>query len=84
MLTYVGSDLIPIGYTNSNFMSGMNFRKSTSGYVITIGGVTVYWRSIKQQCIADSTTEAEYVASIEATKQVVWLKKFLLELGVVL
>ena len=71
MLTYGGSDLIPIGYTNSNFMSGMNFRKSTSGYVITIGGVTVNWRSIKQQCIADSTTEAEYVAATEVAKEAV-------------
>ena len=41
------------------------------------------WRSIKQKCIADSTTEAEYVAACEATKEVVWFKKFLIELGVV-
>ena len=37
------------------------------------------WSSI---CIADSTTEAEYVAACEAAKEVVWFKKFLVELRV--
>ena len=41
------------------------------------------WRSIKQKCIVDSSTEAEYVAACEAAKEAVWLKKFLMELGVV-
>ena len=33
--------------------------------------------------IADSTTEAEYVAACEAAKEAIWLKKFLIELGVI-
>ena len=37
----------------------------------------------KQDCIANSTMEAEYVAAAEAAKEAVWLRKFLLELGVV-
>ena len=41
------------------------------------------WRSIKQKCIADSTIEAEYVVACEAANEAVWLKKFLMELGVV-
>ena len=41
------------------------------------------WRSIKQKCTGDSTTEAEYVAACEVAKEAVWLKKFLIELGVV-
>ena len=41
------------------------------------------WRSIKQKYIADSTTEVEYVAACEVAKEAVWLKKFLMELGVV-
>ena len=39
--------------------------------------------SIKQKCVADSTTEAEYVAASEASKEAAWLRKFLKELGVV-
>ena len=83
MLTYEGLDLIPISYTDSDFMSNMDFRKSTSEYVFTLGGAAVSWGSIKQQCITDSTTKAEYVAATQAAKKAVWIKKFLLELGVV-
>ena len=84
MLTQGGSNLIPIDYTNLDFMSDMNFRKSTFGYVFILWRVTISWRSIKQQYIAESTTEAEYIIATEEAKEVVWLKKFLLELGVVL
>ena len=46
----------------------MDFKKSTFGYVFTLGGAAINWRSIKQQCIADSTTEVEYKAITKATK----------------
>ena len=81
MLMYGGDELIPIGYTDSDFMSDL--RKFTSRHIFTLGGGAVSWRSIKQKCIADSTTEAEYVAACNAAKEAVWLKKFLMELGVV-
>ena len=42
------------------------------------------WKSVKQNCIADSTMESEYVAVFEATKKTVWPKKFLIDLEVVL
>ena len=32
--------------------------------------------------MADSTTEAEYIAASEAAKEGVWIKKFLIEFGV--
>ena len=41
------------------------------------------WRSIKQSCIADSTMEVEYVDAFEASKEAVWLRKFLKYLEVV-
>ena len=75
--------MILLGYTNSDFMSNKDLRKSTSKHVFTLGGGVVSWRSIKQKCIADSTTEAEYVAAFDAAKKAIWLKKFLMELGVV-
>ena len=51
--------------------------------MLTLGGGTISWRSVKQSCIADSTMETEYVATCEAAKGVVWLKKFLPDLGVI-
>ena len=83
MLVYRCEDLIPIGCIDSYFQSDLDFRKSTSGCVFTLGGGAITWRSVKQFCIADSTMEAEYVAACEAAKEVVWLKKFLSDLGVV-
>ena len=32
--------------------------------------------------MADSTTEAEYIAALEVAKEGVWIRKFLIELGV--
>ena len=63
MLMYSGDVLIPISYTDFDFMLDKDLRKSTFGYVFTFGGGAMSWRSIKQKCITDSTTEAEYVAA---------------------
>ena len=83
MLVYQCEDLIPISYTYSDFQLDLDFRKSTSGCVFTLGGGAISWRSVKQSYIANSTMEVEYVATCEAAKEVVWLKKFLSDLGVV-
>ena len=57
-------------------------RRSTTGYVFTIGGTAISWAS-KLQKIVDlsTTTEAEYVALTEASKEMLWLDRFLEELG---
>ena len=83
MLVYHCEDLIAIGYTNSDFQSDLDFRKSTSSYVFTLGGGAISWRSVKQSCFSDSTMEAEYVAACEVVKEAVWLKKFLFDPGVI-
>ena len=41
------------------------------------------WKSSKQETVADSATKAEYIAASEAAKEVVWIRKFISELGVV-
>ena len=84
MLVYQDVSLEPIGYTDSDFQSDIDFRKSTSGYVFTFGGGAISWRSVNQSSIANSTMEAEYIAASEAAKEVVWLKNFLMDLEVVL
>jgi hypothetical protein len=58
-------------------------RKSTSGYLIKFAGGAVAWQSRLQKCVALSTTEAEFIAITEACKELLWLKKFLQELGFV-
>jgi hypothetical protein len=56
-------------------------RRSTIGYVFTIGGTTVSWISKLQKVVALSTTEAEYVVATEASKEMIWLQRFMEELG---
>eukprot|EP00253_Pinus_taeda_P027478 PITA_27478 len=50
---------------------------SNLGYAMSLGSGVVSWRSRKQSVPADSTTEAEYMAATEATKEIVWLRKIL-------
>ena len=83
MLVYQSDNLCPLGYTDSDFQTDRDARKSTSGYVFTLGGGAVTWRSVKKKCIADSTMEAEYVLASEAAKEAVWFRNFLLDLDVV-
>ena len=41
MLVYHGDELAPIGYIDSDFQSYVDLRKSTFGYVFTLGGAAV-------------------------------------------
>ena len=74
---------MPLGYTDSDYQGDIDSRKSTSGYVFTLGGGAIVWRSVKQKYISDSVTEAEYVAASEAAKEAVWLRNFLMGLDVI-
>ena len=56
-------------------------RKSTSGFVAMIANGAVAWKSVRQECTALSSVEAEYVAAATAAREVVWLRRFLNELG---
>jgi hypothetical protein len=56
-------------------------RKSFSGYVLILGGAAISWCSKKQSTVALSSAEAEYVAAALATKEVLWIRGLLMELG---
>lgn len=55
--------------------------RSTTGYVFTVGGTAVSWISRLQRVVALSSAEAEYVALTEASKEMIWLQRFMEELG---
>ncbi|KAL0293368.1 UNVERIFIED_CONTAM: Retrovirus-related Pol polyprotein from transposon TNT 1-94, partial [Sesamum radiatum] len=56
--------------------------KSQSGFVFKLNGGVDAWKSSKQATTTYSTTEAEYIAVSQATKEVVWMKNYIQKLGV--
>ena len=71
VLTYGGGDLQLTGFTDSNFQSDVEDRKSISGFFFTCNGGAVSWKSSKQSITVDFTTQAEYIAASDAAKEAV-------------
>ncbi|KAJ9539255.1 hypothetical protein OSB04_031988 [Centaurea solstitialis] len=84
-LVFGGSEdeISVIGYSDASFQTDIDDFRSQSGYVFTLNGGAISWKSSKQDTIADSTTEAEYIAASDAAKEAVWLRNFLSDLRVV-
>ncbi|XP_052626903.1 uncharacterized mitochondrial protein AtMg00810-like [Lactuca sativa] len=61
-------------YSNLNYGGLQLDRKSTSGGCQFLGGHLVSWSSKKQNCIALSIAEAEYIIASSCTSQVMWMK----------
>ncbi|KAK9006405.1 hypothetical protein V6N11_035445 [Hibiscus sabdariffa] len=77
-LVYGGEEELRIkGYTDASFQTDKDDLRSQSGFVFCLNGGVVSWKSSKQD------TVAEYIAASEAAKEVVWIKKFITELGVI-
>ena len=61
------------GYSDSDWDGDREDRKSTSGFVFTLGGAPVSWGSRKQRTAAVSTCEAEYRSLSTTWKEAMWL-----------
>ncbi|XP_075504397.1 secreted RxLR effector protein 161-like [Primulina tabacum] len=80
VLQYTRFPAVLEGYSDANWISDTNDSKSTSGYVFTIGGGAISWKSSKQTCIARSTMESEFIALDKAGEEAEWLRNFLEEI----
>ena len=69
------------GHCDADYAGDEDTRKSTTGYVFQIQGGAISWRTGRQKSVTLSSTEAEYVALAEATKEVVHLRRLLAEIG---
>lgn len=72
---------VVIGYSDADFANDPNTRHSVTGYVFIKNGGAVTWACQKQQTVALSTTEAEFMAACAATKEVMWIKQLLSDIG---
>ena len=83
-LCYGGDqELVVTSYTDASWNTDPDDSKSQSGYVFILNGAAVSWSSSKQCTVAKSSTESEYIAASEASSEAVWMKRFIVELGVV-
>ena len=64
-----------IGFSDSDWGGDPDDHKSTSGYLFEIGGTAVSWRSKKQNCVALSTAEAEYMALAATAQEAIMVAK---------
>ena len=71
-----------VRYIDSCFQSDRDDSKSVSGFVFILNRGAVCWKSFKQTIIADLVCKVEYIAALDVAKEVIWLQKFLGELGV--
>ena len=61
-LHYIRCPDVLEGYSDANWISDVKNSKSTSGYVFTLAGAAISWKSSKQTVIARSTMESEFIA----------------------
>jgi hypothetical protein len=80
-LVYSGSLSSLVGYTDSDWAGDTDTRRSTSGYIFNLGSGAITWSSKRQPTISLSICEAEYIRQTQATKEAVWLRNLLRELG---
>lgn len=70
------------GWADADYANSLDMRKSTSGFVITLYGNPVHWMSKKQSVVAQSTTEAEFIAMNQCAKQLRWMASLVEDLGI--
>ncbi|GJW42871.1 putative ribonuclease H-like domain-containing protein [Tanacetum coccineum] len=68
-------------YTDSDYVGASLDRKSTTGGCQFLGRRLISWQCKKQTIVANSTTEAEYVAAASCCGQVLWIQKQMLDYG---
>jgi hypothetical protein len=68
-------------YSDADWAADVDTRKSTTGFLILLNGNAVAWGSRKQQTVALSTAEAEYMGMGSAVEELRWIRQFIQEIG---
>ncbi|GMP62936.1 LOW QUALITY PROTEIN: hypothetical protein CsSME_00024846 [Camellia sinensis var. sinensis] len=68
------------GFFDSDWGGSIDDMRSTTGFCFSFGSGMFSWCSRKQEIIAQSTAEAEYVAATAAVNQALWFRKLLTDL----
>ena len=77
----IGATPLLVGFTDSDWVGDPDDRKSSVGYVFTLGLGPITWAFKKQSALALSSAEAEYCVVVQASKEAMWLPQILSEFG---
>lgn len=80
MLVFRGQLTTLSGYSDSDWAGDYDTRKSTSGFISSVGSAAISWSSKLQPTVALLTCEAEYIGQTNATKEAIWLRRLLNEI----
>ena len=72
-----------VAYSDSDWGQDHEHRESTTGYFTMLAQGITSWLSRKQKSVALSSTEAEYIALSDCSRQLVWTSNLLSEIGVI-
>ena len=71
----------PEYYSDAAFADNVADRRTTAGFVARYADAACVWHSRKQNTVATSTTEAEYMALSEGCKSALWTDRWIRSLG---
>ena len=71
-----------MGYTDSDWAGCSDDRRSTTGGCFYLGNNLVSWYSKKQNIVALSTAEAEYIVAASCYAQMLWMRQMLDDYGI--
>lgn len=71
------STIEPVIHSDASYTNCLKSAQSTQGYVMTLAGGPVAWSTKKQDVVALSTTEAEYITLVHTGQTAVWARKLL-------
>ena len=69
------------GFSDADWAGCRTTSKSHTGWVVRVGGAPVAWHSRQQDCISQSTCEAEYVAAASLANELVWWSRLCGDFG---
>jgi hypothetical protein len=70
------------GWVDADWAGDIETRRSHTGYVLMLNGGPVSWKSRRQDSVALSTSEAEYMAASLCGQEVVYIRSILRDFGV--
>jgi len=68
------NDMKMHAYTDADWASDIDKRRSCSGHVVIMANAAISWYSHRQDIVALSSTEAEYISLSAASREIIWVR----------